>query len=134
MGAQSHRSGARWRLDRDGRCPDNACRSYEMHGLLLAFGPRMRVLVVLREPIATARLRERCGALVEAGHSVAVCYVPASALGLHATLDAQRKVTLALRQAIDDLAEKIPVFVATERDGDRIEDCARAWEATDVEG
>jgi hypothetical protein len=93
----------------------------------------MRVLVVLREPIATDSLRERCGRLVAEGHCVAVCYAAASTLGLEGTLEAQRKITLALRHAIDGAAEEIPVFVATERDGEGIDDCALAWGATEVQ-
>lgn len=92
----------------------------------------MRVLMVLRDPIVVDEVRDRCGELVAGGHSVGVCYVPTIQLGLQAVLDAQRRVTQALRQALDKQAEGIPVFVASEREGDRVEDCARAWGATEV--
>lgn len=92
----------------------------------------MRVLVVLRDPIIVDAVRERCGQAMAEGHSVGVCYVPTDPLGLQAVLDAQRRVTQALRHALDKRAEGVPVFVASERDGDRIEDCARAWGATEV--
>ncbi|MFZ5890707.1 MAG: hypothetical protein ACOY0T_06615 [Myxococcota bacterium] len=93
----------------------------------------MRVLAVLRDPLLPESIAQRCGQLAAQGHQVAVCYVAPTQLGLRAVLEVQRKVTLALRRALDNLAEDIPIFVVTEREGDRVEDCARAWGATEVQ-
>jgi len=46
---------------------------------------------------------------------------------------AQRRITAALRRTLDGSAEKIPVFVVSGERGDDIDDCARAWGATEVE-
>ncbi|HEX6277248.1 MAG TPA: hypothetical protein VFZ53_29605 [Polyangiaceae bacterium] len=94
----------------------------------------MRVLVVLAEPDVSRATRERCSALLAEGREVAVCHVlNSSSKGLQAHLEAQRKITAALRRALEGGAENIPVFVITGEVGDGVEDCARAWGATDVQ-
>jgi hypothetical protein len=93
----------------------------------------MRVLVVLSEPDLSKTLRERCSALIAEGREVAVCHVVGKQAGLEGLLEAQRKITTALRRALEASAEAIPVFVLTGEDGDGVDDCARAWGATDVQ-
>jgi len=93
----------------------------------------MRVLVVLTDPVDSDALRERFMALVVAGEEVAVCYTLYSQPTLQATLDAQRKITAALRRALGGSAESIPVFVVCAGDRDGIADCAREWGATEVQ-
>lgn len=56
----------------------------------------------------------------------------ASQVTLQATLDAQRKVTAALRRALEGAAETIPVFVVSQAQGDGIVECSREWGATEV--
>jgi hypothetical protein len=92
----------------------------------------MRVLVVLPDPVEVDVVRHRCKALVTEGHDLAVCYVVAPQSNLDVRLDAQRKITAALRQALDGSAEAVPVFVVSEGEGDGIDDCAAAWGATEV--
>ena len=92
----------------------------------------MRVLVVLADPIATESIRERCSPLIADGHEIAVCYVLPAGEGLRASLETQREITVALRQAFGASAEAIPVFVISGLDGDGVDDCAREWGATDV--
>jgi hypothetical protein len=92
----------------------------------------MRVLVVLSNPVEAGLVRHRCEGLVAEGHDLAVCYVMASQVTLKAALDAQRKVTAALRRALEGSAENIPVFVVSQVDGDGIAECAREWGATEV--
>jgi hypothetical protein len=41
-------------------------------------------------------------------------------------------VTLALRRIGEAAVESVAVFAASERDGERVDDCARAWGATEV--
>jgi hypothetical protein len=92
----------------------------------------MRVLVVLADPIAPHGIRQRCSALVAGGHEVAICYVLPPPPSLKASLEAQRRITADLRQALASSAESIPVFVVSGSAGDGIDDCARDWGATDV--
>jgi hypothetical protein len=92
----------------------------------------MRVLVAFSDPVEADVVRQRCGGLVAEGHDLAVCYVMASQVTLKAALDAQRKVTAALRRALEGSAETIPVFVVSQADGDGIVECAREWGATEV--
>ena len=92
----------------------------------------MRVLVALSEPVEADVVRQRCERLVAEGHDLAVCYIMASQVTLSATLDAQRKVTAALRRALEGSAESIPVFVVSQDDGQGIVECAREWGATEV--
>lgn len=81
----------------------------------------------------------RCSSELEAaaaspmGAQVAICYqLPAGRDGLHEGLAAQRALTNALREAQGDRAESVPVFVVSDRDGERLDDCATAWGATEV--
>jgi len=92
----------------------------------------MRVLVVLSEPHVPRPLGERCQRLIGDGHDVALCYSSTVAATIDATLDAQRKITADLRRTLENSAETIPVFVVTGQSGDGIDDCARAWGATDI--
>jgi len=92
----------------------------------------MRVLVIAAEPFAAEAIRDRCAGLLSDGHEVAICCALSPELGLRASLDVQRRITLSLRQALAHAAEAIPVFIVTGTAGDGIEDCARAWGATDV--
>jgi hypothetical protein len=93
----------------------------------------MRTLVVLSDPIEAETIRRRCAGLLAGGHEIAVCYVLSPQAGLQASLEAQRRITMELRHALETSAETIPVFVISGLEGDRIDDCARAWGATDVE-
>jgi hypothetical protein len=92
----------------------------------------MRVLVVLPDPLEADSIRERCGAHLEGGHDLAVCYVLAPQTSLEVALKTQQKITGELRRAFSASAEMIPVFVVSGGDGDGVDDCARAWGATDV--
>jgi hypothetical protein len=92
----------------------------------------MRVLVVLAGSVELGVIEQRCAGVVGDGHEVAICYRFPSEVALPRILDAQREVTAALRRVFGQAAEAIPVFVATNADGDRVEDCAAAWGATDV--
>ncbi len=92
----------------------------------------MRVLVVLEDPIATESIQKRCSPLIAGGHELAVCYVLPAGAGLRASLETQRTITMELRHAFGASAEAIPVFVISGLEGDTVDDCARAWGATDV--
>jgi len=92
----------------------------------------MRVLVVLSEPFALDQLQQRCAGLVNSGTELAVCCVLDTHTNLRESLEYQRRVTVALRRAFHSYAETIPVFIVTNGDGDRVEDCARSWGATEV--
>jgi hypothetical protein len=98
----------------------------------ICFVADMRVLVVLPNPIEADSIRERCGAYLAEGHDLAVCYVLGSPTNLEAALKTQQRITGELRRAFSASAEMIPVFVVSGGDGDGIDDCARAWDATDV--
>jgi hypothetical protein len=92
-----------------------------------------RVLLVLRGPIDVETVKLRCGPLFAEEAELAVCYqLPQGSHGFHDMLSAQRTMTGALRQACGSRAESIAIFAITEREGDRVEDCARAWGATEV--
>jgi len=93
----------------------------------------MRVLIILLDPVEADTIRRRCAGLIAEGHDLAVCYVLASQATLHATLDAQRKITVALRRALEESAETIPVFVVSQSDDQGIDECAREWGATEVQ-
>jgi hypothetical protein len=92
----------------------------------------MRTLVVLSDPIEAETIRGRCADLLTGGHEIALCYVLPSQAGLQASLEAQRRITMELRHALEASAETIPVFVISGLEGDSIDECARAWGATDV--
>jgi hypothetical protein len=102
-------------------------------GSVLASNARlMRILLVLKEPLETDPLGHRCRALVREGHDLAICYVLGPDATLRMVLGAQRRITALLREALRDEAEMIPVFAVTEKDGDTVEECARAWGAAEV--
>jgi hypothetical protein len=92
----------------------------------------MRVLVVIGEPFAPDAMRERCGRLLSEGHELAVCYTLAPLTNLPTSLGIQRRIAAALREGLESSAERIPIFVVTGAPGDGVEECARAWEATEV--
>ena len=92
----------------------------------------MRVLVVIEEPIDADAIVRRCGTLIAQGHEVAICYVSPAQGTLQSTLALQRRITAALRQALEGSAEEIPVFVVSQSEGDGIDDCARDWGAAEV--
>lgn len=92
-----------------------------------------RILVVLRGPLDAGRLRQVFTAAPTEPHELAVCHVlPREEDTLVDSLRAARHVTAALRAALGEGAENVAVFVATDQEGDRVEDCARAWGATSV--
>jgi len=100
------------------------------HALLLRADSGMdRLLVVIQRPIDLATLRERCSG---AGprDAVAVCVVLPGTDGIAEVVRAQREVTAALRAAVGARAEAIAVFVASERPGYGVDECARDWGAT----
>jgi hypothetical protein len=107
--------------------------SVESTGYVPCVSVAVRTLVVLRDPIEANAIRQRCSALMEAGQEFALCYVLGADLGLRASLDVQRRITSELRQAFETSAETIPVFVVSGAHGDTVDDCARAWGATDVQ-
>jgi hypothetical protein len=89
--------------------------------------------MVLRGPLEGNPVRVRCEAIAAEPGEVAVCRVlegyPPS---LAEVVNEQRVTTHALRSALGARAEGIAVFVATAREGDGVEDWARAWGATMV--
>lgn len=92
-----------------------------------------RVLLVLRGPIDVETVKRRWETARADGAEYAVCYqLPQGSHGLPDMLSAQRTVTAALRKACGSRAESIAVFAITDREGDRVEDCARDWGATEV--
>lgn len=96
-----------------------------------------RILLVLRGEIDSELLVRRYRDLPPSPRDalVAICYqLPPGHDGLIESLNAQRALTTALRAAQGAEAEQVPVFVACERDGERLADCARAWGATEVLG
>ena len=103
---------------------------------LLASTGMQRILVVLRGPIEIDQLRRRWAAAlagVSGPYELAVCLVLGEGDdGLRHAVRAQRDLTAALRVAVGTAAETIAVFVASERDGYGVDDCARDWGATVV--
>jgi hypothetical protein len=93
-----------------------------------------RLLVVLSGPIDPEVVRRQCeagAATVTEPYEMAVCHVlPAGHDGLAESLRAQRSITAALRKVIGPRAENVPVLVASQREGDGVDECARAWGAT----
>lgn len=93
-----------------------------------------RILVVLDDLLDVESVAQRCAAEeVARACEIAVCIVlPVGEDALVDGLRAQKRVTAALRKALGERAEKVPVFVATKRPGYGVEDCARSWGATGV--
>jgi hypothetical protein len=92
----------------------------------------MRVLVLFSGEVELELVRERCAPILAGGDELALCYVLAPQADLSEAIPVQRKITSILRRVFDGAAENIAVFVATDTDGDRVVDWARAWGATDV--
>jgi hypothetical protein len=102
------------------------------HGFCF-FAAVRRALVLLRGPLDAASLRARCQVIAAESGEVAVCLVlEEHSPSLAEAVDAQRAITRALRMVLGDKAETIAVFVASGREGDRVEDWAREWGATVV--
>jgi hypothetical protein len=92
-----------------------------------------RILYVFRGPVRAEDLRRCREALAEASCEVAVCVVlPEGRSGLRDAIREQRAVTAALRHVFGPEAETVAVFAATDEEGNRPSDCARAWGATEV--
>jgi hypothetical protein len=87
----------------------------------------------MRGAIDEVSLQNRCCDLIGRGDEIALCYhLPPGRDGLHDGLSAQRALTQVLRAVFGPQAEQLAVFVVTEREGESIEDLARAWGATEV--
>jgi hypothetical protein len=98
---------------------------------LLRASVMQRILVVLRGPIDAGTVRRRCTFDVEGPYEMAVCHVlPQGSDGIRDGLRAQQEITAALRVAMGRRAESVAVLVASEREGDGVDDCAREWGAT----
>jgi hypothetical protein len=94
-----------------------------------------RLLFVFRGPVRAEDLRRCRDALADASCEVAVCVVlPAGQSGVKDAIREQRATTAALRHVFGADAEAVAVFAATDEEGDRPSDCARAWGATEVVG
>ncbi len=94
-----------------------------------------RILLVLRGAINEASVAEWIAQPDADGAEVAICYeLPAGLDGLREGLAAQRSLTSMLRHLSELRAEAIPIFVACDREGERISDYATAWGATEVRG
>ncbi len=119
----------------------NACKSecFPMRDLpcgafFACCGTMQRILVVLRAATDVETLRQRFRPSVAETHEMAVCYVlPDNEQGIGAMVEAQRRITVSLRRALDQRAERIAIFVVTDRDGDSADACARDWGATVVD-
>jgi hypothetical protein len=97
--------------------------------------PVQRVLIVMRGPIDAEVLRRRCESMAEGAAVLAICYeLPSGSEGLPEAVQAQRTITEALRAGCGSRAESIAIFAVTDREGDRVADCAREWGATMVKG
>lgn len=94
----------------------------------------VRMLLVITGAIDVDLVRRRWseGSVnVTEPYEVAICHVlPSGKDSLRETLRAQQAITAALRLIIGGRAEAIPVLVASDRSGDRVEDYAREWGAT----
>ena len=94
-----------------------------------------RILVVLRGPVDTDVVRRRCTLDVAGPYEMAICHVlPAGEDGVRESLQAQREITAALRAVMGRKAETIAVLVVSERPGYGVDECARDWGATVVDG
>lgn len=94
---------------------------------------RRRTLVVLHGSVDRATLHARFEAILVEGGDVAVCCVlPAGRDGLDDALRVQREVTSALRACVPQHAENVAVLVVSETDALGVDECARAWGATEV--
>lgn len=90
--------------------------------------------MVIRGLVDELELKRRCAGAPNDNTWVAICYeLPPGQDGLAEGLSAQRTLTQVLRAVFGAKAEYIPVFVASDRDGERTEDCVRDWGATEVD-
>jgi hypothetical protein len=80
-------------------------------------------------PTVKARLAAEASEVAE----LALCYeLPPDHDSFRDALHAQRALTEVLRQVMGSDAEGMPIFAVSDRDGERVEDYARAWGATMV--
>ena len=87
----------------------------------------------MRGPIDRVSVEKCCRVVVGEEAALAICYVLADGRdGLAEGLVAQRALTIALRQLRAEQAESVAIFVACDREGERVSDYARAWGATEV--
>ncbi len=95
-----------------------------------------RILVVMRGRITAESVRQRWARediAVAGTHEMAICHVMSDGLdGLQDGIRAQQEITVALREALGPRAETVAILVAYDRDGYRVDDCAREWGATIV--
>jgi hypothetical protein len=93
-----------------------------------------KLVLAMRGPLDVAAVRARCqGLSLQGVLAVAICYeLDAGDDGLAAGLSAQRAITAALREIYGADAEQVAIFVARDREGERLADIARDWEATEV--
>lgn len=90
-------------------------------------------MLVLRGSIDSETMLQRWKEASLDFAELAVCYeLPPDRNGFRDALMAQRAVTGALRRACGPQAESIAIFAVTDRDGERVDDYARAWGATEV--
>jgi hypothetical protein len=89
--------------------------------------------LVLRGPIQK-KLVLGCGEALQATDAlVAVCYeLPSGRDSLAEGLAAQRELTSLLRDVCGERAESVPVFTASDREGESVADCQSSWGATEV--
>jgi hypothetical protein len=98
---------------------------------LLETPEMQRILVVLRGPIDIGAVRRRCALDVTGPYEMAVCHVlPAGHDGIRDGLHAQKEITAALRVVLGGRAENVAVLVASERQGEGVDECAKEWGAT----
>ncbi len=102
------------------------------HGSCLAAAVS-RILLVMRGALTEQTVRDCCGEACTDGALIALCYeLPQGHDSFIDGLAAQRRLTAILRQIHGARAETIAVFVVSSHDGQRVEDCARDWGATEV--
>lgn len=92
-------------------------------------------MVVLRGEIGDELLHTHAALINAAGEQtlIALCYeLTSGADGLAESLAAQRELTTALRRLSGPRAEGIPIFVVSATQGERVQDYAAAWDATEV--
>ncbi len=95
--------------------------------------PVRRVLLVLRGVIDADTVKRRCAEVAYEPLDLAVCYeLPSGHDSFDDALSAQRALTELLREACGARAESVPIFTVSDRDGDRVDDYAREWGATEV--
>ncbi len=87
----------------------------------------------MRGSLNEQMIRDCCGDTGSEQAQVALCYeLPEGQDSFTDGLAAQRALTAKLRQIHGPKAESIAVFVVSTHDGQRVEDCATDWGATEV--